>query len=400
MLFYCPLESYRERYTYQLSAPDVGWFERNWRKKKIQYVRVDPNFGKTSTIRHGQVLDATNRSKFCFEQVVELLCAIDRNELYETDVIYFDDFWHPGVEAIRYAFDAMGKKPPKMYAYCWAQSADEYDFTRSMQSWIRHFERGISEMLDGVFVANTLLKGLLVNHKLCQADKIHVVGLPFDSAEVKSRMDFSKPRENKVVFSSRWDAEKQPLFFCKVAEEVISRDPTVKFVVTTSASKLRSNRPELLEAIQLMLRDFPNNFELKEGLSKEQYYQELTTAKVQFNCALQDWVSFTLLEASAAGCIPVYPNFRSFPETFGRNKDFMYEPCSVEHAATLIIDATDAGLHSTLFTPHEIEIRSWIHRRMDDTWKRILYHMNLWGEMRAGDNWIDPYQPYIMLPKG
>ncbi len=58
-------------------------------------------------------------------------------------------------------------------------------------------------------------------------------------------------------------------------------------------------------------------------MTKQNYYQILDESKVQFNCADQDWVSFTLLEAVTFGCHPVYPDFRSFPEVFTPNPRYV-----------------------------------------------------------------------------
>ena len=34
---------------------------------------------------------------------------------------------------------------------------------------------------------------------------------------------------------------------------------------------------------------------------------------MQFNCAEQDWVAYTLLEATLFGCLPLYPAWKDFP---------------------------------------------------------------------------------------
>ena len=52
----------------------------------------------------------------------------------------------------------------------------------------------------------------------------------------------------------------------------------------------------------------------------------LTRSKVQINVGWQDWVSYTLLEALTFGCLPLYPNHRSFPETFFHESAFLYRP--------------------------------------------------------------------------
>jgi hypothetical protein len=293
------------------------------------------------------------------------------------DVIYFDDFWHPGIEAIPYACTLLGVPKPKMYAFCWAQSVDQYDFTTEMLPWgIRHFEKGIGAILDGVFVANTQLAAMLVGQGL--ARNVHVVGLPFCSEEVMERMGVKRPpREDKVVFSSRWDHEKDPMFFLDVVWKVLQDRPNTKFVVCTSQKELRSNSPILLGALKNMQEKVgEDHLSVRTNLTKEQYYQELLTAKIQFNCALQDWVSFTLLEATVAGCYPIYPNFRSFPETFCNRTEYLYNHGDANQAVEMIKGILDQD-EAVLWSEFQIYKRSWIYSRFDNTWARIAYHMGL-----------------------
>ena len=69
----------------------------------------------------------------------------------------------------------------------------------------------------------------------------------------------------------------------------------------------------VIEAVEDLAEEQPR-FKLLSGLTKEQYYQELNDCRVQFNSALQDYVSWTVIEATAFGADIVYPNFSSFPE--------------------------------------------------------------------------------------
>jgi len=406
MLWYCPLEPLRERYTMQLSAPVTGWFEREWRNAGIQYRRVDgqveQKYTDPGTIKIGQVLDAPNRCCHAFSQITELLQHAQTGRLKNNDVIYFDDFWHPGVEALGYCFSQMGLSP-KMYAYCWAQSVDQYDFTYSMRDWMSHFEKGNMALLEGVFVANSLLKELLVEERQFDHNKVHVVGLPFCSQEVMERMpgwyqDKMKdghgrlsdvPRQNKVIFSSRWDNEKNPQFFLKVAYGVLEKRRDVAFVVCTSAPKLRSNSVGNIRDLDEARSLYPENIILREGLTKEAYYEELCTAKVQINTADQDWVSFTLLEASTAGCMPMYPATRSFPETFVSppgvaETDLLYRHLDVDSAVAHLLYVL--SFPESLWDSDNIKQRSWIHRRYDSTWARQAKIMGVWNGVPEVEN--------------
>lgn len=373
MLFYCPLELYKERYTMQWSAPKTGWLERNWIKEGVQYKRIDSDFGPLpkEDIKIGRVLDTNRRTKHCFSQITQIIELLEKKEITEKDCIFFDDFWHPGIEMLPYTFQQL-KVWPKLYAFCHAQSVDEFDFTYPMRWWMRHFEKGIGKILSGIFVNSTILKNLLSDSYIASPEKIKVIGHIFNEEEVRERMP-STPieREDKVVFSSRWDNEKNPEFFLAVAENVIRTNNNVKFVVCTSSSEIKSNHPKNISKLKQACQAYPNNIILKEGLSKEEYYKELCSSKIQFNCANQDFISIALLEASVAGCYPVYPYFRSFPEAFRGNLNFMYNHLNVWNA----VEKIKRILSKDLWTEKAIEERNWIHKRHNDSWKRMLNAM-------------------------
>lgn len=389
MLYYLPLESYRERYTAQLSAANTGWLERKWIKYGVEYQRVDTPYGtELESIRTGVALDCFRRSKHSLIQIQQLLIMLEEGEILNGDTIYLDDFWTPGIEAVRYCADLM-KIKLHIYANCWAQSVDEFDFTYKMRGWIRWFERGCAYIYDGIFVATSMLKDLLVFNNVGPHNKVHVVGHPWDTEEVMSRMPvkyqaFVKgegevyPRENAVVWSSRWDSEKNPRCFLEVAEDVIKKVPNVQFYICTSSPKLRSNDPRLLKVLDGYLTEYPDNIFLKENLTKEQYYEILTRSKIQFNSAKQDWISYTLLESSVAGCYPIYPYWRSFPEVLGDSKGetFLYQDDG-DAVRKIVRILTDKWVQGWLGTQGDIVDRSWVHTRFDWTWLRMLKIMGL-----------------------
>ena len=141
------------------------------------------------------------------------------------------------------------------------------------------------------------------------------------------------PKEKKVIFSSRLDKEKNPYFMLEVAEKFLDQHPEWTWTVTTSSSKLRSNVPGVVEAVyDLAKRN--DRFIVKENLTKDQYYAILAQSSIQFSSALQDWVSFTCVEATMFGCDIVYPDFRSFKEFVP--KDRKYHAFDVDDAVFVL----------------------------------------------------------------
>lgn len=361
-IFYCPLEPYKERYTCQLSAPKIGWLESRWIENKIEYFRVD---GKSlnKEIKTGSVLDGCGRGYWACSQVMELLGLINCGAITSEDVIYFDDFFHPGVSALPYAF-YINEIRPKMFALLHAQTVDVNDFTYPMRHWMRYFEWGTAKILDGIFVTSSCLKDLCVYGGIGNESKVHLTGLPYNSDEVKTHFPKVMPKRKKqVIFTSRWDWEKNPSFYLKVIDHIMEKRQDITFLITTSATKLRSNATFLLTNLKRYLSKYPDNLFLKENLTKDEYYFNLLESKVQFNCAEQDFVSWTLLEATTCGCTPVYPNYLSFPECLNKDSRFLYNKGSISHAAELVCHWVDSEAMPDV---------SYIYKPFDSSWLRML----------------------------
>lgn len=366
-LFYVPLESYKERYTVQLSAPKTGWLERNWINEGVNYQRIDGQQEfSASEISDGTVLDAVNRGMWCCSQIQKLLWHLQEGEITSDDAIYFDDFWTPGISALPYAFELTGIKP-KLYSMLHAQSIDQFDFTYPMRDWMRHFEVGIGKIMSGIFVTSTCLRDLCIYNNVGNKDNVFLCGLPYNSLEVQSHFPEYNPirKQNQVIFSSRWDKEKDPGFFMDLMENAIDISLDVHFVITTSSKELRSNEPRFVEQLRELIKLYPDCIELRENCSKEQYYTNLLESKVQINTADQDFVSWTLLESTTCGCRPLYPNFLSFPEVL-KNYDYMYEKRNMSSALIALENALNA--------PNNLDY-SDIYKPFDKSWRRMLSHM-------------------------
>ena len=367
-IVYVPLEPYKERYTCQLSAPIIGWLESRWIENSVPYIRIEGQ-SLNKEIKTGSVLDACGRGYWCNSQIMKILRLLNNQEINSNDCIYFDDFWHPGIEALSYAFHLTGIKP-KMFAMLHAQSIDIFDFTYPMRYWMRYFEKGIGKILDGIFVTSTCLKDLCLYHNVGNENNVFLCGLPYNSNEVLSHLSkreideaFQYRKENKqVIFTSRWDKEKCPNFFLETIHMVMRERKDIKFVITTSARELRSNDPILLHCLNNYLNKYPENIVLKVNLTKEGYYKELVKSRIQINTSDQDFVSWTLLEATTWGCRPLYPYFLSFPEVLPN--DFMYRKNDLFSAALEIVTHIDQVPNLKDF--------DWVYHQFDWSWKRML----------------------------
>ena len=354
-LFYFGLEPLKARYTYQLSKE---WMPATFEPyaNELEFIDVEGEFDPDQQIKIGAVLDAVGRGKFAMSQCANFLDMLNLDEVKDGDIIFLQDYWHPGIESILYALDLYGINV-KIYAMLHAQSVDEYDFTYTMRNWMRGFELGLDKRMTGIFIGSTVHKEQL--REAGFTAPIHVVSLPIHKQATLAKLPEynSLDKKDVVVYSSRLDKEKNPFFMMEVAKEFLKQKPDFEWHVTTSGKEFRSMLPGAIDALNKLAEEEPR-FKLLNGLTKEEYYTELATCKIQFNSALQDYVSWTVIEATAFGADIVYPNFRSFPEFV--DNDRMYKAFDVQSAIDTIHDVLE-----NIKTHYDIVDTSDLGRQME-----------------------------------
>lgn len=337
-LYYMGLESYKARYTLQLTE----WNKRVFEKRGLDVVYVPGlTLDNSQKIVVGQVLDAHGRSYFGMSQMMNLVRLMQQGEVTSEDVIYFEDMFQPGFESLGYIINQVPQElRPRIFVRCLAQAIDPDDFVHvwGMGKWMMDYERMVNDIVaisGGAVLATN--EEMVMHMKVAgwTAPIYNISGLAFGKDEVRERVPGElKPfleRSLRVGFAARWDQEKQPDFYMDLIELYNERNPDnkVEFCVF-SGSKLKSNN----DSYMARTRDFEEYGLLKiyEDLEKNDYYALLADTRVLFNCALQDWVSNTVSEADTLGCNVLYPAYRSFPESFGNDHTRLYVPWSLKDA--------------------------------------------------------------------
>jgi hypothetical protein len=328
------LEAYNARYTLQLTEWNKRVFER--RGYDVVYVPGE-TLDNSQKIVTGQVLDAHGRSYFGMSQMMNLVKMMQQGKVTSEDVIYFEDMFQPGIESLPYIIDQCSEENmPRIFVRCLAQSIDPDDFVHvwGMDKWMGLYEKMVNEFADGILATN---EEMVAHMKIAGWDApiYNISGLAFGKNEVIERVGGKiKPfndRRMRVVFSARWDQEKQPDFYMDLIDAWNVRYPSkdVEFVVC-SGGELKSNNDSYMARTRKMAED--GKLVIYDNLDKNKYYEIVNDSRVVFNCALQDWVSNTVSEADALGCNVLYPAYRSFPETFANDPERLYIPWSIDDA--------------------------------------------------------------------
>ena len=333
-LYYMGLESYKARYTLQLTE----WNKRVFDRRGVEAVYVPGlTLDNSQKIVTGQVLDAHGRSYFGMSQMMNLVRLMQQGALNKDDVVYFEDMFQPGIESLPYIIKQIPEASrPRIFVRCLAQSIDPDDFVHvwGMGEFMGHYERMVDSFVDGVLATN---EEMVMHMKIAgwKAPIYNISGLVFNTEEVQERVGNKitpwNERKPRVVFSARWDQEKQPDFYMDLIEAWHKRHPGsgVEFAVCSGAT-LKSNNDSYMNRTREM--QAAGLLTIYEDLEKNDYYSIVNDSRVVFNCALQDWVSNTVSEADALGCNVLYPAYRSFPETFANDHTRLYTPWSIEDA--------------------------------------------------------------------
>jgi glycosyltransferase involved in cell wall biosynthesis len=367
-LVYVPIEAYQSRYTEYTSVAG-GIYETIFKANKVPFVSIRPDM-TVKSIKTGRVLDAVGRAHWGFVQTETLMQALEDKRVLPTDAIYIEDFWHPGMEMIPYIqqlLDGEIENSSSVFAFCHAQSTDPHDFTFPMRHWMRHFEQGWLVALNKVFCAAVQMRQQWIAGGL-NAGKLYPIGHIFDADTVirlSGVQPTPAPKDKEVVYSSRLDTEKNPLFFVEVAEQILAKRSDIHFTFCTGLPGIRSNDPKIKSEIYKFINRHEANAVFAANLTKSQYFKILNRAAVQFNCADQDFISYTLLDAALYNCAPLYPAYLTFPDALNRSLDNLYNKG----------DVADAVAHLEHLIDSPPKDYSWIWKKYQSSGRRLLEAM-------------------------
>jgi len=331
-IFYLPIEAYQERYTELL----MGWTTEALmgmcsRAPDRKLVVIEGGGRPKDGIQIGRVLDAHGRSIWCLTQTIRLLEMLQQEPATRDDILYIDDMFHPGYEALPYLFEQVGRENwPAVYVRNHAQSVDQHDFTFPMRRWMRHYEQMVCRTATGVICASQCHREAMQIANWHAP--IHVLGLPFNRDSVRAIAGETQDREHRparVMWASRWDSEKQPNIFLEMVERL---SPQIEFVACTGSRELRGTDIEAVRwAERLERRGW---LRIVRGATKKEYYGELAQCRAHFLSSLQDYVSYCLLDASALDVVSIAPAYKSFAEVLEADHDRLYIPWNLFDAET------------------------------------------------------------------
>lgn len=275
-MIYLPLEHIETRYTTHMDRDIVAYL----RKKGVSFTYLAPEV-LSNEIRHGSFLDADNTIYRQFHQFNELISLLLAGKVSEDETLWVSDIWDFALLAVPYLNYFSGYRL-KVRGFLHAGSFTDTDFVRQLERYYKCMEDTLFDICDEIYVGSNFMKTDLLKKRYINPDKVIVTGLPLDYvglAPYKGKHE----KENLVVFNGRNVDEKQPYLF----DLLQKRLPGYKYINTQA-----------------------------QGLSKAEYYDVLSRAKVIVSFALQENFGFGVQEAVHLGCIPVLPDRLAYVEQF------------------------------------------------------------------------------------
>ena len=294
-LIFVPIEPIESRYSTQWN----DWFQCYFISQSMCYliVNADPSLAG-GKINQGQFLDVIGTNHYKAPQLQSLCNLIHNGHITDGDVIFFEDYWFPGIEMLFYIRDGAGidfKITGMLHAGTW----DKYDFLskQHMGLWARGIEFAWLKQADALFVATHFHKALIEKYFAVPFDNIRITGFPIYSSissHSATRAGFKVNRfdsvldivKNTIVFPHRLAPEKNPDRFDHFIQQ-LSKD--FKQIKTASEGGMKS---------------------------KESYYDLLGISSFALSFANQETWGIAMQEAVLCGCIPIVPNRLSYIELY------------------------------------------------------------------------------------
>jgi glycosyltransferase involved in cell wall biosynthesis len=311
-LVYVPIEPIVERYT-------ESWY-RNFPPaftKAGFNVTVIDGVALSDKIKVGSFLDINSTIHYKCSQLQKIASMFAEGLVKEGTIFFFGDIEFWGLESVRLMAD-MNKVEVFLTGFCHAASYTTGDAFAIAADYQRYTEIGWFRSLDKIFVGSQYHKEAIINRRLQPlqstdvVDNIVVSGNPLFRTDYK---EFNSKRQPLVVLTNRLDSEKGPLETLALFERAKKAHPDWQFWITSGHAHLKSNSDEVVKKIDQLVAS--GVIETHLGLTKDEYHEILSKAKVMVSHSLEENFGYCIVEAALYGCLPLLRRGLSHTELVG-----------------------------------------------------------------------------------
>lgn len=129
-----------------------------------------------------------------------------------------------------------------------------------------------------------------------------------------------------ILWPHRWERDKDPAAFLKALDKV--RDAGLDFGLVLAGQDPPSGSAMAVEERTRAEKDFADHIIASGDFDRSTYLEYLGQADLVVSCARHEFFGVAVVEAVAAGCIPVLPDALSYPELIRPpwHREVLYEP--------------------------------------------------------------------------
>lgn len=148
--------------------------------------------------------------------------------------------------------------------------------------------------------------------------KLHVVPVGVDTASFINAARPLRDGPPVILWNHRWDTDKQPQVFVRALQRLA--DDGVAYKVILAGQDAWHDQTRLAEAVEAL----GDSVEYHGEANPDQYRDLLLASDICVSVATHEFFGISVVEAMAAGCVPVLPHALSYPELI---------PLDLRHAA-------------------------------------------------------------------
>lgn len=149
---------------------------------------------------------------------------------------------------------------------------------------------------------------------------------PLSLLDEVSGRDGSETDRPIIVWPHRWERDKDPAAFLNALRTV--RDEGLDFGLVLAGQDPPSGSAQAAEEREQAETEFADHIVASGELDRDEYLERLVEADLVVSCARHEFFGISVVEAVAAGCVPLLPNALSYPEVIRPpwHGTVLYEP--------------------------------------------------------------------------
>lgn len=263
------------------------------------------------------------------EHQIKIIKNIKEIKFNNEDVIFFSDFWFPGLDLIKLYLDSLNIK---IYYSSFLHGASFVEGDLMSNSWCSHIENAWMDIYDSILIQTEYSRTNIRNN--AHFEKCVIVGSPFNSNQYTN----NEIKKYDIIWPHRLSEDKGFTEFLNLLDYLTQ----YKVIVTVPFSKnTKNDNIELLKTKNVTI-----SFDSKNEVHKT----NISSAKIVLSTAKQETWGYAVMESVAAGAIPIVPNKACYPYLYSD----MFRYNSLEECIQLIKKYIDSNVLPPKIDNHDI----------------------------------------------